>query len=153
MEFVIIERLYEDVEIPTRATYGSAGYDLKAYFSGQSITMYDNNNNPYNAEPTKDFPLMIPPGSTALIPTGFKVRLQSNQEAQIRPRSGLALKQKLVPVNSPGTIDSDFPHEWAVLLYNMADVPAVIKHGDRIAQAVISIYQAVRFEEGRVDYS
>ena len=147
----IFEALYHDVEAPTRASAWSAGFDLKAYFSGADLTVYSTYGEKSFVNPTTYTPLFIAPGSVALIPTGFKIQLPKEFEAQIRPRSGLALKQKLVPINSPGTIDADFPGEWAVLLENRSKNVQLVNHGDRIAQAVIARYETLVFDEGRVE--
>lgn len=148
--YAVIEKLYPDVEVPKRATAWSAGLDLQAYFSGKELVMYTATGEKAMAFPDKETGLYIPPGSVALIPTGYKIKLPEGCEAQIRPRSGLALKKKLVPVNSPGTIDADFPGEWAVLLENRSKNVHLVLHGERIAQAVIARYETLYLDAGIV---
>tara|TARA_Y200000002_G_C22287303_1_gene498913 strand:- start:148 stop:552 length:405 start_codon:yes stop_codon:yes gene_type:complete len=80
----------------------------------------------------------INPGERVLIPTGFALALPSSLEAQIRPRSGLALRNGVTVLNAPGTIDSDYRGEISILLINHGSEPFVIKRGDRIAQMVIA---------------
>jgi dUTP pyrophosphatase len=89
----------------------------------------------------------LKPGERKLIPTGISVAIPEGFEGQIRPRSGLAIQQGIGVVNGPGTIDADYRGEVGVLLINFGDSPFAIRHGDRIAQMVISrVFRAV-FEE------
>jgi dUTP pyrophosphatase len=81
--------------------------------------------------------LRFEPGERILVPTGFIVAIPEGYEAQIRPRSGLALKQGITCLNTPGTIDADYRGEVKILLINLGREPAVVKRGDRIAQMVI----------------
>jgi dUTP pyrophosphatase len=83
-------------------------------------------------------PVTIPPGARALIPTGFALELPRGYEAQVRPRSGLALKHGVTLLNSPGTIDSDYRGELMVILVNHGDEPFIVRRGERIAQLVIA---------------
>jgi dUTP pyrophosphatase len=83
-------------------------------------------------------PVAIPPGTRALIPTGFALELPRGYEAQVRPRSGLALKHGITLLNSPGTIDSDYRGELMVILINHGDEPFLVRRGERIAQLVIA---------------
>jgi dUTP pyrophosphatase len=106
----------EHFSIPSRATPGSAGLDLQAAI-------------------TED--VILAPGMRKLIPTGFAISLPSIFEAQVRPRSGNALKRGLTVLNSPGTIDSDYRGEIGVILINHGDTSQTIQPGDRIAQLVI----------------
>ena len=150
MVFAKIEKLYPDVPTPTRATAGSAGYDLAAYIPAWTkVKVFDGLGNSWDVQVTATG-LHLSPGETAMIPLGFKATAPLGTEVQIRPRSGLALKRRLVPVNSPGTIDEDYPDEWKVLLENRSDKYQVILHGDKIAQAVFNRYEVVRFEEDKV---
>jgi dUTP pyrophosphatase len=80
----------------------------------------------------------IPPGARALIPTGFALELPRGYEAQVRPRSGLALKHGVTLLNSPGTIDSDYRGELMVIVVNHGDEPFLVRRGERIAQLVIA---------------
>jgi len=106
-----------DLPLPSAATPGSAGVDLRAAL---------------------DKPLELSPGARALVPTGFALELPPGFEAQVRPRSGLALRHGIVLPNAPGTIDSDYRGEVAVLLANLGDQVFVVRRGDRIAQLVVA---------------
>lgn len=83
----------------------------------------------------------------ALIPTGLFVALPPGYEAQIRPRSGLALKHGISIVNAPGTIDADYRGEYGVILINLSNEPYTVNDGDRIAQMVVSKHEAIEWEE------
>jgi len=83
-------------------------------------------------------PLTIEPGARKLVPTGLALALPPDTEAQVRPRSGLAVKHGLTVLNAPGTIDADYRGEVQVLLINLGEVPAIIERGMRIAQLVVS---------------
>jgi dUTP pyrophosphatase len=83
-------------------------------------------------------PVKLPPGARALVPTGFVLELPHGYEAQVRPRSGLALKHGVTVLNSPGTIDSDYRGEVMVLLVNLGGETFLVQRGDRIAQLVIA---------------
>ncbi|OUR80517.1 deoxyuridine 5'-triphosphate nucleotidohydrolase [Alphaproteobacteria bacterium 46_93_T64] len=107
----------KDIELPSYETVGSAGMDIRAAVSE---------------------PMSIKPGARALVPSGFKMALPQGYEAQIRPRSGLALKKGITLPNSPGTIDTDYRGEVGVILMNLGEEPFVIERGDRIAQMVIA---------------
>lgn len=113
-----------DLPLPSYATAGSAGIDLMAAL---------------------DQPITLPPGARALIPTGFALALPNGFEAQIRPRSGLALRHGLTVLNTPGTIDADYRGEIGVILINLGDAPAVVRHGERVAQMVIAPVARVNF--------
>jgi dUTP pyrophosphatase len=91
-------------------------------------------------------PVTIQPGEILLIPSGFAISLPEGFEAQIRPRSGLAIKHGISIVNAPGTIDADYRGEIRIGLINFGKVPYVISRGDRIAQMVISRIRCARFE-------
>ncbi|NOT72949.1 MAG: dUTP diphosphatase [Hyphomicrobium sp.] len=85
-----------------------------------------------------DAPVILKPGGRALIPTGLAFELPAGTEAQVRPRSGLALKHGITVLNSPGTIDADYRGEVSVILVNLGEVPFTIARGDRIAQMVLA---------------
>ena len=85
-----------------------------------------------------DHPMTLPPGARALVPTGFSIELPPGFEAQLRPRSGLALKHGVTLLNSPGTIDADYRGEVMVLLVNHGDAPFTVRRGDRIAQLIVA---------------
>lgn len=105
-----------DMALPAYMTEGSAAMDISADIDGE---------------------LTLAPLSRALIPTGIAIALPPGFEAQIRPRSGLALKQGFTLVNSPGTIDSDYRGEIQVIAVNLGSEPVVVKRGERIAQMVV----------------
>lgn len=111
-----------DIELPAYATEHSAGMDLRAAVA-EAIT--------------------LKPGERRLIPTGISIALPAGFEAQVRPRSGLALKFGIGMVNAPGTIDADYRGEVGVLLINHGDDAFLISRGDRIAQLVIASYTRV----------
>lgn len=106
-----------DLPLPAYATAQSAGLDLIAAVAGE---------------------VTLAPGARQLIPTGLCIALPAGFEAQVRPRSGLALKHGITVLNSPGTIDADYRGEVQVLLINHGQAPFVIKRGDRIAQMVVA---------------
>jgi dUTP pyrophosphatase len=94
-----------------------------------------------------DAELTIPPLGRALVPTGFALALPQGYEAQVRPRSGLALRSGLTILNAPGTIDADYRDEVKVLLINLGDQPVRIQCGDRIAQLVVAPVTRVQWQE------
>jgi len=91
-------------------------------------------------------PVVSAPGSITVIPTGFAMALPPGFEAQIRPRSGLAVRHGIGMINSPGTIDSDYRGELKIILINHGEHDFTIKHGDRIAQLVIAPVMQAQFE-------
>lgn len=109
----------KDLPMPSKATAGAAGYDLCAALPG-------------------DEPRTLMPGDISRIPTGFALALPEGWEAQVRPRSGLALNHGITVLNAPGTIDSDYRGEIAVILINHGREPFTIGRGARIAQLVIA---------------
>ena len=135
MTTVRVERLphAEGLPLPAYETPGSAGMDLRAAIAeGDSV--------------------VLEPGQRRLIPTGLKIALEPGYEAQVRPRSGLALKHGISAPNSPGTIDSDYRGEVGVILINHGQAPFEIQRGERIAQMVIAPYaQAVMAEVEALD--
>lgn len=92
-------------------------------------------------------PLTLQPMERTLVPTGLYLELPEGYEAQIRPRSGLAIKRGLTMLNSPGTIDSDYRGEIKCIVVNLSGQPQVIEPGERIAQMVIARYEQIRWEE------
>ncbi|MDC1256687.1 dUTP diphosphatase [Pelagibacteraceae bacterium] len=116
MHEILIKKLHSDVNIPKYETEGSSGLDLEAYIE-------------------KDLRLLS--GERKLVPTGVSVAMPNNFEIQIRPRSGLAYKNGISVVNTPGTIDSDYRGEIKVLLINLGTETVTIKKFQRIAQMVI----------------
>lgn len=97
--------------------------------------------------------LDLGPGNTALLPLGFKARLPIGIEAQIRMRSSWALSKGLILPNAPGTIDADYPDEWMVMVRSISQRNATVRHGDRVAQAVLNRYEVIPWVEGAVGVS
>ncbi|HEY4586324.1 MAG TPA: dUTP diphosphatase [Brevundimonas sp.] len=130
MTIIRVERLphAEGLDLPAYETAGSAGMDLRAALA-------------------EDETLVLEPGQRKLIPTGLKIALEPGYEAQVRPRSGLALKHGISAPNAPGTIDSDYRGEIGVILINHGELPFEIKRGDRIAQMVIARYEQAQMVE------
>nr|PZM99538.1 MAG: dUTP diphosphatase [Pseudomonadota bacterium] len=114
---VLVRRLpgNDDLPLPEAMTAGASGFDLRAAVK-ESVTLY--------------------PGERALIPTGIAIAMPEGLEAQVRPRSGLALKHGITCLNSPGTIDADYRGEIGVILINLGYESFTIHRGDRIAQLV-----------------
>ena len=117
-----------DLPLPAYETEGAAGMDLRAAVA-------------------EDQPVTIRPGGRALVPTGLSIAVPAGYEAQIRPRSGLALKKGITCLNTPGTVDSDYRGEVAVILANLGEEDFVIRRGDRIAQMVIAPYVRAQWSE------
>ena len=116
----------EDLPLPSRATPGSAGYDLCAAVRQD---------------------LVVAPGDRALVPTGYCIAIPAGYEGQIRPRSGLALAHGLLIPNSPGTIDADYRGELKVIVLNAGEKSYAISRGDRIAQLVLAPITTAEFLE------
>ncbi len=152
MPTITFEPLHEGVEPPRRATAASAGHDLAACLAGGTVRVFTGNAGLPRAVHHEDGSpaITLAPGEKALIPLGFRARLPEGYEAQVRPRSGTSLKTDLVIVNSPGTIDADFPDEWCVPVKNGGTTPLTIRHGERIAQMVLARYETLAFEAGQV---
>ncbi len=115
--------------LPNYETELSAGMDLRANL---------------------DEPVMLKPLERALIPTGLHIALPKGFEAQVRPRSGLAVKKGISVLNSPGTIDADYRGEIKVILVNLSNEDFQINHGERIAQMVISKHEQVSWQEAEI---
>ena len=111
--------------LPAYATQGSSGLDLRAFVTS---------------------PVQLAPLERALIPTGLHIALPNNWEAQVRPRSGLAIKQGLTCLNTPGTIDADYRGEIKVILINLSNEIQVIQDGDRIAQIVFQQVEKMEWQ-------
>ena len=92
-----------------------------------------------------DGPLTLKPGQWRLVPTGVRIAIPHGYEAQVRPRSGLAMKHGLTVLNAPGTIDSDYRGEVGVILINLGENPFVVNRGDRVAQMVFTRVITARF--------
>jgi dUTP pyrophosphatase len=119
---------FEGLALPAYETAFSAGMDLRA------------------AVP-EDQPVTLRPGERTLTPTGLTIALPAGYEAQVRPRSGLALKHGITCLNTPGTIDADYRGEVKVILINLGQEPFTIRRGERIAQMVIAPVTQARWEQ------
>ena len=152
MASVVFEGLHADVQPPHRGTAGSAGYDLAAYLSSRTVRVWRDGVSHERPciEHGGAFTLTLAAGEKALVPLGFKARLPEGFEAQIRPRSGTSVKTDLVIANAPGTVDADYADEWCVPVKNGGAAPLVITHGDRIAQMIVSRFEALEFGAGTV---
>ena len=123
---VLIKRLDLAVRLPEYKTNGASGMDLIAFIKE---------------------PMNIKPKTSSLIPTGLSVAFSNDYEIQIRPRSGLAAKNNISVLNTPGTIDSDYRGEIKIIIYNHGNTDFVINNGDRIAQMVLSPVVKMELEE------
>mgnify|MGYP001254359030 FL=1 len=123
---ILIKKTSKEVITPKYKTAGSSGVDLSAFL---------------------DKEVVIKPNNSDLIPTGLQVAIPEEFEIQIRPRSGLAAKESIGVLNSPGTIDSDYRGELKIILFNHSDKDFIINNGDRIAQMVLVPILKMEFEE------
>jgi dUTP pyrophosphatase len=114
-----------DNPLPHYATEGSSGMDLRAWLEQD---------------------LVLQPMERSLVPTGLFIELPSGYEVQVRPRSGLAIKQGLTCLNSPGTVDADYRGELKVILVNLSTEPQTIRSGDRIAQMVMQKVEKINWQ-------
>ena len=113
---VLIKKLNPAVEIPTYKTAGASGMDLMAFIKE---------------------PIKLPPKSSCIVPTGLSIAFSDTYEIQIRPRSGLAAKNNISVLNTPGTIDSDYRGEIKIILFNHGASEFIINNRDRIAQMIL----------------
>jgi dUTP pyrophosphatase len=123
---VLIKKLDPTVEIPSYKTKGASGMDLMAFIKQ---------------------PIKLPPKSSCLVPTGLSVAFSEEYEIQIRPRSGLAAKNNISILNTPGTIDSDYRGEIKIILFNHGNIEFVINNKDRIAQMILVPINKMSLEE------
>ena len=123
---ILIKKTNKEVTTPKYKTDGSSGVDLSAFLEKKVV---------------------IKPNSSELIPTGLQVAIPEELEIQIRPRSGLAAKENIGVLNSPGTIDSDYRGELKIILFNHGKEDFIINNGDRIAQMVLVPIVKMEFEE------
>ena len=123
---ILIKKTNNEVTTPKYKTDGSSGVDLSAFLEKKVV---------------------IKPNSSELIPTGLQVAIPEELEIQIRPRSGLAAKESIGVLNSPGTIDSDYRGELKIILFNHGKEDFIINNGDRIAQMVLVPIVKMEFEE------
>ena len=123
---VLIKKLDSTVEVPKYKTVGSSGMDLMAFINQ---------------------PIKLAPKSSCLVPTGLSVAFSKEYEIQIRPRSGLAVKNNISVLNTPGTIDSDYRGEIKIILFNHGNSDFVIKNKDRVAQMILTPVLKIELEE------
>ncbi|MEL6701049.1 MAG: dUTP diphosphatase [Pseudomonadota bacterium] len=128
VKFMRLPGFDPDVALPAYASEGAAGADIRANLEDRGAVTLD-------------------PGARALIPTGFAMEIPPGFEAQVRPRSGLALKHGLTLANAPGTIDADYRGAVGVILINLGQAPVTIRHAERIAQMVVTPARQAMFEE------
>ena len=123
---VLVKKLNPAVEIPTYKTSGASGMDLMAFL---------------------EKPIKLAPKSSCLVPTGISVAFSSEYEIQIRPRSGLATKNNISVLNTPGTIDSDYRGEIKIILFNHGNNEFTINNKDRVAQMILMPVHKMELEE------
>ena len=123
---VLIKKLNPNVELPVYKTNGASGMDLMAFI---------------------EEPIKIAPNSSYLVPTGLSVAFSEDYEVQIRPRSGLAAKNGITILNTPGTIDSDYRGEIKIILFNHGKDNFLINNKDRVAQMILTPVVKMEFEE------
>ena len=126
MARVLIKKLNPEVELPVYKTSGASGMDLMAFI---------------------DKPIKIAPNSSYLVPTGLSMAFSEDYEVQIRPRSGLAAKNNITVLNTPGTIDSDYRGEIKIILFNHGKEDFLINNKDRVAQMVLTPVVKMRLKE------
>ena len=126
MTRVLIKKLNPDVELPVYKTSGASGMDLMAFIKA---------------------PIRIAPNSSYLVPTGLSMAFSEDYEVQIRPRSGLAAKNSITVLNTPGTIDSDYRGEIKIILFNHGKEDFLVSNKDRVAQMVLNPIVKMEFEE------
>ena len=127
---VLIRKLDPAVKLPEYKTYGASGMDIIAFIKK---------------------PISLKPKMSSIIPTGLSVAFSKDYEIQIRPRSGLAAKNNISILNTPGTIDSDYRGEIKVIMYNHGKEEFIINNGDRIAQMILSPVLKIELEETNND--
>ena len=123
---VLVKKLNPNVKVPVYKTEGASGMDLMAFV---------------------EKPINIKPKTSELVPTGLAIAFSEKYEVQIRPRSGLAAKNNISVLNTPGTIDSDYRGEIKIIIYNHGDVNFIINNGDRIAQMILAPVVKMELEE------
>ncbi len=123
---VLIKKLNPKVKLPMYKTLGASGMDLMAFLRE---------------------PIIIKSKTSSLIPTGLSIAFSDNYEIQIRPRSGLAVKNNISVLNTPGTIDSDYRGEIKVVIFNHGDKEFIVNNGDRIAQMILAPVKKIELEE------
>jgi dUTP pyrophosphatase len=150
---VVFEPLHDDVSPPRRATTGAAGYDIRAYLVGRSVTVIRGGTGERTEVGIENGSLELGAGDVALVPTGFKARIPDGYEAQMRIRSSMAFTRGLILPNAPGTIDADYPDEWLVMIKNDSPRISRITHGERIAQVILHAFSTLPWTRGAVGQS
>ena len=123
---VLLKKLNPDVQLPVYKTSGASGVDLMAFL---------------------EEPIKLAPNSSCLIPTGLAVAFSEDYELQIRPRSGLAAKNSITVLNTPGTIDSDYRGEIKIILFNHGGKEFIINNKDRVAQMILTPVVKMKLQE------
>ena len=123
---VLVKKLHPSVQLPSYKTKGASGMDLMAYL---------------------EKPINLAPGKSCLVPTGLSVAFPEKYEIQIRPRSGLAAKNNISVLNTPGTVDSDYRGEIKIILFNHSNENFIINNNDRVAQMVLTPVMEMELEE------
>ena len=123
---VVIKKLDSSVQLPTYKTNGASGMDLMAHV---------------------EKPINLKPGKSCLVPTGLSVAFSEEYEIQVRPRSGLAAKNNISVLNTPGTIDSDYRGEIKIILFNHGSEDFIINNNDRVAQMILTPVIKMELEE------
>jgi len=123
---VLIKKLDQSIELPSYKTIGASGMDIMAFIKQ---------------------PIKLAPHSSCLVPTGLSMAFSEDYEVQIRPRSGLAFKNNITVLNTPGTIDSDYRGEIKIILFNHGNEEFIIKNKDRIAQIILTPIEKIDLEE------
>jgi len=123
---VLLKKLNPDVQLPVYKTSGASGVDLMAFL---------------------EEPIKLAPNSSCLIPTGLAVAFSEDYELQIRPRSGLAAKNSITVLNTPGTVDSDYRGEIKIILFNHGGKEFIINNKDRVAQMILTPVVKMKLEE------
>ena len=126
MARILIKKLNPAVELPVYKTNGASGMDLMAFI---------------------EEPIKIAPNSSYLVPTGLSMAFSVDYEVQIRPRSGLAVKNSITVLNTPGTIDSDYRGEIKIILFNHGKVDFIVNNKDRVAQMILTPVVKMELEE------
>ena len=126
MEKVLVKKLNPNVQLPTYKTVGASGMDLMAFIK---------------------HPIRLAPNTSCLVPTGLTVAFSDSYEIQIRPRSGLAVKNHITVLNTPGTIDSDYRGEIKIILFNHGKEDFLINNKDRVAQMILTPVVKMELEE------
>lgn len=142
MKVLVVNQSNND--LPQYSTPGAAGMDLRANFSNENLKDKFLFFSDWDEEGKY---LIIFSGGRALVPTDLFMKVPDNHELQIRPRSGLALKEGVTVHNSPGTIDSDYTGNVGVILMNLGEEPFIVREGDRIAQCVLNRVEVIEWEE------